>query len=305
VNNIRFLQRKEIDTDKWNELINNSFNTLPYALSWYLDAVAENWGALVLNDFEVVMPLVWLRKMAIKCVYQPYYCQQLGVFSGKSLTAGVHRAFLKTAAKHFPYIHINLNPTSKIVAEEFSLTKKKNLLLALDKDYVSIQKKYSASHRRNIVKANKSLLVFSEWVDLKSFQSFYLSNVNRTKENFKSQHEKIFKKLTHSLVAEKQAAIYTACNEKGNLLAAVLIVFHNNRLIGIINTSSAAGKKDCASHFLFDQIIKKFSNSDFILDFEGSSIASIARFYGGFGAVEEVFYNYKTTFLKDFRQRFS
>ena len=87
-------------------------------------------------------------------------------------------------------------------------------------------------------------------------------------------------------------------------MAAVLIIFHKKRLIGIINTSSSSGKKRGASHFLFDQIIRKFSKSDHVLDFEGSSIASIAQFYEGFGAVEEIFYNYKTTILKALRQRF-
>ena len=305
MNNIRFIQRKEIDLHKWDEAINNSFNSLPYALSWYLDAVAENWGALVLNNFEAVMPLVWLRKVGIKCLYQPYYCQQLGVFSIKPLNAELHSKFMKAASGQSPYIHINLNPSSAIVADEFSLAKKKNLLLDLGGDYSSIQKNYSGSHRRNIAKAIKTGLIFSEKNDLKSFQNFYLENVNRNKENFKSQHEKIFKKLTQYLITSKQGTAFTAHNDAGNLFAAVLIVFHKNRLIGIINTSSAMGKKNGASHFLFDQIIKKYSNSDYILDFEGSSIVTIARFYEGFGATEEVFYNYKSTFFNGMRQRFS
>ena len=128
MNNIRFLARAEIDLQKWDGLINNSFNSLPYALSWYLDAVAENWGALVLNDFEAAMPLVWLRKMGVKCLYQPYYCQQLGVFSFKPLKADVHRLFFKMANGRFPYININVNPTAAVVADELGLAKRKNRL---------------------------------------------------------------------------------------------------------------------------------------------------------------------------------
>jgi hypothetical protein len=304
VSNIRFLTRKEIDGPKWDEVINNSFNSLPYALSWYLDAIAENWGALVLGNFEAVMPVVWLRKMGIKCLYQPYYCQQLGVFSHQPLKAEAHRDFLNEAAHHFSYIHINLNPASAIIAGEFSLLRKKNLLLSLDKDYLLTQKKYTENHRRNIAKANKTGLSFSEQTDLKSFQKFYLENIHRIKENFKAQHEKTFKKLTQLLVANKLGTIFTARNEAGGLVAGVLIIAHKNRLISIINTSSADGKKSGASHFLFDQIIKKFSNSEFTLDFEGSSVLTIARFYEGFGASEEVFYNYKNSLLNTFSQRF-
>jgi len=304
VSDIRFLKREEIDVPKWDGAINNSFNSLPYAFSWYLDCVAENWGALVLNNYEAVMPLVWLRKLGIKCLYQPYYCQQLGVFSLQPVSAAAHRGFLQAASDQFAYIQINLNPSAAAIASDFSLLKRKNLLLSLNGDYATIQKKYSGSHRRNIAKAQKAGLLFVEERDLKALQKFYLENVNRTKENFKAKHEKIFKKLAQVLLSQNRANIFTVCNAGGELLAAALIIFHKTRLIGIINTSSAKGKKTGASHFLFDQIIKKFSNSTFTLDFEGSSIATIARFYEGFGAKEEVFYNYKHTLLTTISQRF-
>ena len=305
MSNIRFLKRTVLDEQKWNEAINNSFNSLPYALSWYLDAIAENWGALVLNDFEAVMPVVWLRKLGIKCLYQPYYCQQLGVFSARPLSAETHRAFLTEAANRFSYIHVNLNPTGAAVADDFSLAQKKNLLMVLNTEYAVAQKKYTENHRRNITKANKAALKFSEQTDLKSFQKFYLENVNREKENFKLKDEKILKKLTRTLVAKGVARIYTAADATGVLVAGILIVAHKNRLIAIINASSDAGKKKGASHFLFDQIIKKYSNSGLTLDFEGSSVATIARFYEGFGATEEVFYNFKSSLIKSLRQRFS
>lgn len=304
MNNIRFLKRKEIDTQQWNGLINSSANSLPYALAWYLDAVAENWGGMVLNDFEAVMPLVWLRKFGIKCLYQPYYCQQLGVFSPEPVSAGVYSSFLNAAAGNFPYININLNPSAALVANEFALAQKKNLLLALDKDYILLQKQYTGNHRRNIVKAGKAGLSFSNQCGLKAFQNFYLQNVNRAKENFKPRHEKIFKKLTQTLTGNGQGVVYIATDSDNQLLAAIMLVAHKNRLTGIINSSSDAGKKQGAMHFLFDQIIQKFSASGLTLDFEGSSIATIARFYEGFGASEEIFYNYKNTLLKNVSQRF-
>lgn len=78
---IKFLKRNEIDAHRWNALITSSVQSLPYAFTWYLDAVAEHWDACVLGNYEAAMPFVWLRKQGVKCLYQPYYCQQLGVFS--------------------------------------------------------------------------------------------------------------------------------------------------------------------------------------------------------------------------------
>ncbi len=242
MNQLRVLKRKEIDEQKWNALIQNSVQSLPYALSYYLDAVAENWEAVVLNDYEAAMPLVWLRKLGLKCLYQPYYCQQLGVFSRQNLSPKAMKEML-AAAQGFPYININLNPSVQTIAADFSLKQKKNLLLDLGKDYASIRKNYSENHKRNIAKAEKSKLVFTEALELKPFQKFYLENINRTKENFKPQHEKIFKALTKTLTTNATAKIFAVDNGEQELVAAVLLVLHQNRLVGIINTSSAEGKK--------------------------------------------------------------
>ena len=305
MNNIRFFKRSEINDVLWNELINQSVNSLPYALSWYLDAVAENWGALVLNDYQAVMPVVWLTKLGVKCLYQPYYCQQLGVFSTAALAKDLQKDFLKAAADKFPYVNINLNAGVDVIANETGLNPKKNLLLALNKTYDEIFRHYNQNHKRNIAKGSKNKLRFFEDTDLISFQAFYLGNVNRAKENFKHRHETIFKKLTAKLLSINTGHIFSAITAEGDLVAAVLIIKHQKRLVGIINTSSAEGKKAGASHFLFDQIIKKYAGSDLVLDFEGSSIPTIARFYEGFGAYEEVFFNYKTTVLRSISKRFS
>lgn len=291
------IKRKNIDEPKWNSCLKGSSGSLPYAYSWYLDAVAENWDALVWNDYEFIMPLVWLRKLGLPCLYQPYYCQQLGVFGNKP-NEEILNQFLLTAIKQYPYIHINLNPSAKTVSDKFHLLPKKNLLLDLNSSHASLSKKYTENHKRNISKAEKSRAIFSE-AETKFFRQFYLQNINREKENFKPQHEKIFKRLTEIVTQKKVGNFFCVVDTKGQMLSACLILFHNNRIINIINTSSAEGKKAGASHFLFDQIIRLHSGKNLVLDFEGSSIAGVARFYEGFGAQPETFYSLQTNLIKN------
>ncbi|MDB5281233.1 MAG: family N-acetyltransferase, partial [Bacteroidota bacterium] len=109
MNHLSYVKRGKIDEQKWNALITDSANSLPYGFSWYLDAICT-WDALVLNDYEAVMPLPWLRKFGFKALYQPYYCQQLGFFSKKELSPAVMVDFIERAMKEFSYLNINLNP---------------------------------------------------------------------------------------------------------------------------------------------------------------------------------------------------
>ena len=294
-----FIKRKDIDESKWNACVESSAQSLPYAFSWYLDAVAENWDALIWRDYEFIVPLVWLRKLGVACLYQPYYCQQLGVL-GNNPTETVISQFLHEAIKQYSYVHINLNPSAEKVKDEFGLLPKKNLLLDLDKAYEMLAKKYSENHRRNISRSQKAGLVFAE-TDIQSFQQFYLQNINRAKENFRPQHEKIFKQITKTVLEKKAGKFFGVTDKSGKLLAACLLLSHKGRIINIINTSSAEGKKSGASHFLFDQIIHLHSSKNLVLDFEGSSIEGVARFYEGFGAMPETFFNLQSNLVKNFR----
>lgn len=301
---LKFKNRLQIDERAWNECIEKSLPSLPYAFSWYLDAVAENWSGLVFGNYEAVMPLVFLKKLGVPCIYQPHYCQQLGFFSKKELKGKPQNEFLKEAAKKFPYIQMQLNASVKEIAEAFKLKKKKNLLLPLSANFNSLQKNFSENHKRNIAKAKKAGLVFSEELPLKDFQTFYLKNLNPEKEKVEPKHEKIFKQVTQSIFEKQKGKIFVVVGDNTNngssakTLASIFAILHQNRIIALINSSSEQGKKNGAAHLLFNAIIEKYSGSKFILDFEGSSVPSVARFYEGFGAEEETFYLWQTNLLK-------
>lgn len=101
-NTIEYLANNQIDREKWDNCISKSNNGLLYAYSFYLDQMATNWDALVLNNYEYVMPLTWRKKYTIYYLYQPFLTAQLGVF-GNNLTAELLEAFLNEIPKKFKY----------------------------------------------------------------------------------------------------------------------------------------------------------------------------------------------------------
>jgi hypothetical protein len=52
-----------------------------------------------------------------------------------------------------------------------------------------------------------------------------------------------------------------------------------------------------ANHFLFDQLIREFAGQDLILDFEGSDLPGVARFYQKFGPQNQPFSFWKSNRL--------
>ena len=60
---IEYLTRDKIDINKWDECVNKASNEVIYARGIYLDKICTNWDALVINNYELVMPLPWRKKM--------------------------------------------------------------------------------------------------------------------------------------------------------------------------------------------------------------------------------------------------
>ena len=99
---IKYLPREAIDDTKWDACIDNAGNGLIYAYSFYLDTMADNWDALVLNDYEAVMPLTWKKKYGIYYLYQSFLVAQSGLF-GEMIDAKLQDSFLKAIPGKFRY----------------------------------------------------------------------------------------------------------------------------------------------------------------------------------------------------------
>ena len=97
---IHYVKRHELHAAKWDDCISRSVNGLIYAYSFYLDAMAGDWDALVMNDYEAVIPLPWRRKWRISYLYQPFLTAQLGVF-GNHLSVQTVTAFLQAVPEKF------------------------------------------------------------------------------------------------------------------------------------------------------------------------------------------------------------
>lgn len=84
-----------------------------------------------------------------------------------------------------------------------------------------------------------------------------------------------------------------AFNEKGNMIAGSLFILFKNRITFILNANNSESLENGSTHLLMDAAIRKFSQKNFIIDFEGSDVESFARFYEQYGAEKEMYGYYR------------
>ena len=319
---IRYVKRQELDTARWDRCISSATNTIIYGFHFYLDYMAAGqWDALVLGDYEAVMPLTWRRKYGISYLYQPPFTQQAGIFAvhsptttGPSLavrspiTTGpsalrpdLIEAFLQNARQHFRFAEIFLNYGSP----HPSLQPHSNFILPLDPPYEKLAANYKKDLQRNLKLAARSQLHYTSDLDLPTaLEGYHRQYAARTPHVGPADY-KNFEALCRHLDTRGQLVLRAvksptaapgethAAHSGGQILATALLLRDTHRLYLLQSTTPPAGRNTEANHFLLDRLIKEFAGSPLTLDFEGSDLPGIAHFYKNFGSVDQPYYFYR------------
>ena len=282
LNKIQYITRKEIDTTKWDGCIDRSSNGLIYAHRYFLDELCTNWDALVMNDYEAVMPLPWRKKWGFQYIYQPYFITALGVF-GNNLTNLIIESFLKHIPKKFSYLEIDLNEKNLVTPfSKLTIKKRKNYFLKLDKPYETLFNNYKRLAKRKLQLALERGLVIHRDAEaeaiIKSYEKYY-EEKNRIIPHDTYTHllkalSSLPKNNYQSYLVKKQEAMagfYTVLVDEKNVYS-------------IIGGSTAEGKNYGAFYLATDAAIKDYSGTGKTFRFEGSDIEGIAFFNQQFGS---------------------
>lgn len=252
-----------------------------YGYSWYLDIVAENWCGLIGDDYQAVFPLPFNTKYGIRYVYQPFFTQQLGLFSIAPISLSLVHDFLDAIPDQFRFIDINLNTYVKVKYSSAKLIPKITYHLDLIEPYFTISGRYASNTKRNISKAvayNISVVR-----GLTALQLVELKKANAMAP-LRQKHYNILTQLITQSVGNGVGELYGAYNAHNELSAGALFLKSNGKVIYLLASSTDEGREHRAMFSLVDKFINQNSESNLVLDFEGSNIDSIARFYAGFGA---------------------
>jgi hypothetical protein len=285
--NLQYLHRNQIDTTKWDQCIANAANGLVYAYSFYLDHMATQWDALVLGDYEAVMPLPWRKKFGIRYLYQPPFTQQLGIFKKAGLTEEMGAVFLDALPAHFRFAEILLNYAHRAKA----LPQRTNFVLPLQEPYTMLQKRYKNVLLKNLKRANRLNISYSGEADYKMILDAYKELYGNRTPHVTDNDYAHFEKLCTFLPKENR--VVRAVKKDGQLLSGAVLLRDKNRLYLLVSVTLPEGRSCQANHFLLDRLIDEFAESDLMLDFEGSDLPGIAQHYSNFGAVDQPYFFYR------------
>lgn len=270
----QILHSSIINPQAWNKTILAQGSDV-YNEFYYLEATTnKNWLGIIWGDYEKVLPFYQKKKLGlIPYVCMPPYVQKFDtIFLTKSEFEQVI-SFLKS--KNF-IVDFRVNDTKEIQGFQ----SKRNFILDKSKQSFSqLESNFPSLLRKNILKAAQYLDI-DDKAPISSITSFLKSNDLFNQLNINSPW------ILDFPYGRTLTARYKGTHE---IVAVLFYILYNNKAYIIAPYSSVKGKNTQAMTGLILNLIKDKSIQ--IIDFEGSSIDSIANFYAQFGAVEEDYFS--------------
>lgn len=250
----------------------------------------KQWDAIILNDYEAVLPLVWKRKWIYKIIYQPFFCQQLGVFSIRPAEYVPTEKMVQSIPSGFRYIHMHLNPDSSVLLPGIKFLNRTSFFIRLNKPYYKIYDNYKTDAKKNLAQLSEQ-----------DYSYFKSDSPQLAADCFFAAYGKYYKD------AEVIKQMITACaveatqmdmgftrsiyGPDGELWCSGFFFSSNKTIHYSMAAPTEAGRKAGATHALLDEVLKEFSESELTFDFEGSDIKNVAYFYSKFGPEKYHYYS--------------
>ncbi len=270
-----------------------------YTAAWWLDAVTgSRWGAVadVAPDgtYRAALPVPLRRRwrgLGPLEIFQPFVTQQLGVlaqpdYAPTPVDAAPFLAALPAVARVYGQLHVS-NGLPAGAPTGWRLGERVTYHLDLKAPYAELATGYHQNHRRNLRKAaGLSVQPEAPALLIQPLIALFVRTKGRETPDVKPRHYALLAQLLTGLEARGQLlAVAARALATGDLLAGGLFAYDAHQIIYLLGATGEAGRGQGAAHAVIDCLLRHQAGTARVLDFEGSMIPSIARFYAGFGAL--------------------
>lgn len=285
---ILHLKHDEIDKGKWDKCISGTPGAKPYGYSWYLDIMAPGWEALVADDYNAVFPLPLFIKYGIKYVTTPVFLQQLGVFTPDKSEQEKINEFLEYMPESYRLIDLRIGQFTDHKA--FTVTELTNFELDLSLSYDNLRQNFSRRSKKDIEKSGRLIHGIVNDVSPEELIDLFRNNTGKELKVIKERNYDRLRKLMDFCIRNNKGKIIGVRSHNNRLIFGRFILTTMGRVTLLFTASTHESREKRISYYVLNEIIREYSSTKTILDFEGSTIPSIAAFMKSFGCVNVPYY---------------
>lgn len=278
---IRYIKGNELDKTRWDRIVRDDPNGNLFGTSGYLDLMTDGWDAIIYGDYEALLPLPVRKRFGFRYIYTLSFCGPFHIYGPVAWKVPME-TILDAIPKDFIRCDINLW-TQDPVPDGWVSQPRINHLLDLSETYKNIRSRYSAS--------GKNLLNRGMPEGFELLHGYPITTQLEMAGKFgglgdlKIRDKERFAKLCRDWPDPDNISSLAIVSSDGRALAGAVFLGSHHRIHYLLGWSNREGRRTNAARFLIDHIIQYYAGQPVLLDFEGSDISGVARFFASFGAV--------------------
>lgn len=290
----QLLERGQIEDAVWNEFIARSPQAAPYGCTWYLDVVWPGWGAIVVTEkgaMLAAMPIKVSKKYGIHYVFNPPFCQYVGIFFGEmdklnntlefALKKRLVSAIVERIPRHVRVFNVKFAPEFDYPLPlhwaGFELQTRYSYWLDNQPDKAAIFQNFAESTRKYVNKATRKGLKTRQVENIDG-----IIRLSKQQNNFQFD-EKLLKRLWEALRKHATATAMEVVDDNGQLHAGILYCQFQHKIIHLFGAFQPESGKLGVMPLAFWKSIEMAGPEVRVIDFEGSMLESIENFFRNFG----------------------
>lgn len=286
---IRYLTHELIDKNAWDRCILNAGNGMIFGAGFFLDEAYPHWNAVVKGDYEAVMMVPVKQKLHVLYALNPFFVRHVGIFASVTLSETQKLEMLNAIPNTIKLVKLFVEPLEISGKNGWTTQERVYQLLKLSGSPDVVEKKFSTNTRRNIKKAEKHELHLFREHDPSVVTEIFRKYKGAELEVFSDDDYNRLNRVMKSCMQHDAGDVWSVKDPHGNTLAAGFFCKWKTTVTFLKGAVTDEGKNVGAMHFLFSKVIKHYHPEFDVLDFGGSNVASVARFYKSLGG-EDVNY---------------
>lgn len=269
---MKIVESFELDQKKWDELVDH-YQGLCYSKSWYLNATAKNWCVLVDEQFTKGIALAYNKALGKNILYPPIFGRTSTFFG---MEPEEYSLAFRVIQQHFPVGTLQ-------VQEELA----HHPLRSRTFQHVTQRKPLNQLAKRMLNKALKGGLELQA-TDYKLILPFVKQELG---SKIKELDGANFQRLEDLLAKAQQLGflISTGIYQEKQLAGGLFFIRDGKRIFYVQGAATEEAKKNGGMYLAMDEEIKQAIASGLSLDFGGSDLEGVRRFFIALGG-EDVFY---------------
>ena len=266
---MKLIEQEHIDRIKWDALVANTDDASCFSYSWYLDAVAENWCALVDESYTRGVALPYTKRVGIEQLYSPIFGRHIdviGAITNKELSCLEDRFKIMEFACSD---HLFGTAEARVhqVIDDFNNRK-------LGSQAKRSLKKAHQNHLKIVESANYREVLFVIEKELKNkFKGITDTSLNALEQLF--------------LGASNAGGIRVFSVENQSVLGGIVCFEFNNKLLYVKGAVDAESRSNGAMYLALNAAIEFAKTNNLVFDFGGSNLDGVKNFNYNLGGKDQ------------------